>query len=91
MPALERLMTTVSTKGQIILPKAIRRTLGWEAGKKLIVEQAREGVVLKPLPMFAPTTHSEVFGCLKFGGASKTVEEMNAGILVEAKRLHEGD
>ncbi|MCY3939525.1 MAG: AbrB/MazE/SpoVT family DNA-binding domain-containing protein [Gammaproteobacteria bacterium] len=90
MPALERLMTTVSTQGQIILPKAIRQALGWEAGEKLIVEQVREGVVLRPLPMFAATTPSEVFGYLRFGGASKTVEKMNAGIPAEAKRRHEG-
>ena len=28
----ERLTTTVSTKGQVILPKAIRQALHWEAG-----------------------------------------------------------
>ncbi len=89
MPALERLMTTVSTKGQVILPKAIRQALGWQAGKKLIVERAREGVVLKPLPMFSSTKPGEVFGCLKFSGAPKTVAEMNVGILAEAKRRHE--
>ena len=88
MPALERLMTTVSTKGQVILPKVIRQALGWAAGKKLLVEHAREGVVLKPVPMFASTRPSDVFGCLKFSGAPKAIEEMNAGILEEAKRRH---
>ena len=29
MPMTERLTTTVSTKGQVILPKAIRQTLRW--------------------------------------------------------------
>ena len=30
----ERLTTTVSTKGQVILPKAIRQALHWEAGTR---------------------------------------------------------
>ncbi len=88
MPAPEKLTTTVSTKGQIILPKAIRRALSWEAGKKLIVEHASEGVLLKPLPVFARTRTDDVFGCLAFGGPAKTVAEMRAGVLAEAKRRH---
>lgn len=90
MPGPDKLTTTVSTKGQVVLPKAIRRALGWEAGKKLTVEHDRDGVVLKPLPVFAPTRSSEVFGCLKYSGAPKAVEEMNAGIMAEAMRRHEG-
>ena len=88
MPAPEKLTTTVSTKGQIILPKAIRQALSWEAGKKLIVEYASEGVLLKPLPVFAKTRNKDVFGCLAFGGVPKTVAEMRAGVLAEAKRRH---
>ncbi|MDE0680619.1 MAG: AbrB family transcriptional regulator [Gammaproteobacteria bacterium] len=89
MPAKEGFTTTVSTKGEVVLPKAVRRAMGWEAGKKLIVHQTHESVVLKPFPVFAPTKTSEVFGCLKYSGAPKTVEEMDASILTEAKRRHE--
>ncbi len=88
MPAPEKLTTTVSTKGQIILPKAIRQALSWKAGKKLIVEHASEGVLLKPLPVFARTRNKDVFGCLAFRGAPKTVAEMKTGVLAEAKRRH---
>ena len=91
MPAPEKLMTTVSTKGQIILPKAIRKALSWGAGRKLIVEPAPEGVLLKPLPVFASTRHEDVFGCLAFSGTPKTVAEMRAGVLAEAKRRHARD
>ena len=38
MSVPERLTTTISTKGQVILPKAIRRALRWEAGMRLVVE-----------------------------------------------------
>ena len=35
--------TTLSTKGQVILPKPIREALGWDAGARLIVERTPEG------------------------------------------------
>lgn len=88
MPAPERPTATVSTNGQIILPQPIRKALSWEAGKELIVEQVPEGVLLKPLPVFASTRSKDVFGCLAFSGTPKTVAEMKAGVLAEAKRRH---
>ena len=64
----EQLTTTVSTKGQIILPKAIRQTLGWRAGTRLVVETRPEGVLLKPESVFAETRSEDVFGCLAYDG-----------------------
>ncbi len=90
MSMAERLTTTVSTKGQVILPKAIRRALRWEAGTRLTVENTPEGVLLKPEPVFAETRLEEVFGCLAYQGTPKTLEEMDAGVLAEAKRRHAG-
>ncbi|NKL01886.1 AbrB family transcriptional regulator [Rhizobium leguminosarum bv. viciae] len=82
----ENLITTVSTKGQIILPKTIRQRREWEAGTRLIVEETPEGVLLKRLPAFAPTRPDDVFGMLPFGGEPKTLEEMEAGMLAKARR-----
>ena len=86
----ERLTTTMSTKGQVVLPKAIRRTLHWAAGTRLVVENAPDGVLLKPAPVFAETRPEEVFGRLARGGAPKSLAEMEAGVLAEAKRRHAG-
>ena len=36
MAAVETLTTTVSTKGQVILPKAIRQRRNWAAGTRLV-------------------------------------------------------
>ncbi|MDE0717203.1 MAG: AbrB/MazE/SpoVT family DNA-binding domain-containing protein [Rhodospirillaceae bacterium] len=88
MSAPERLTTTVSTKGQVILPKAIRQARRWEPGTRLTVENTPEGVLLKPEPVFAETRLEEVFGCLAYRGTPKTLEEMEAGVLAEAKRRH---
>ena len=90
MSVPERLTTTISTKGQVILPKAIRRALRWEAGMRLVVENTLDGVLLKPMPIFVETRPEDVFGRLACNGAPKSLAEMEAGILAEAKRRHAG-
>ena len=80
--------TTVSTKGQVILPKAIRQRLGWKAGVRLVVEERPEGVLLRPEPLFPPTKVEDVCGMLKYDGPPVTIEEMDAGVLAEAARRY---
>ena len=90
MPISEQLTTTVSTKGQVILPKSIRRALRWEAGTRLVVENTPEGVLLKPEPAFGETRPEDVFGSLACDGPPKSLAEMEAGVLAEARRRHAG-
>ena len=70
------LTTTVSTKGQVILPKAIRQRRNWTAGMRLIVEDTPDGVLLKAAPIFAATLPEDVAGMLAYRGRPKTLEEM---------------
>ena len=86
MAISEGATTTVSTKGQVILPKAIRERRRWGPGTRLIVEDTPEGVLLKPAPLFPPTRPEDVFGILKYSGPPKTLEEMDAAITAEVKR-----
>jgi AbrB family looped-hinge helix DNA binding protein len=86
-----KLTTIVSTKGQVILPKSIRRQKHWEAGTRLVVEDTGEGVLLRPAPHFPETKPQDVFASLPVSGPSKSLEEMEAGILAEAKRRHARD
>jgi AbrB family looped-hinge helix DNA binding protein len=88
MAAVETLTTTVSTKGQVILPKAIRQRRHWEPGTRLVVEDTAEGVLLKEAPVFAPTRPEDVAGMLAYRGRPKTLEEMDAAITAEVKRRH---
>lgn len=90
MPAAEHTTTVVSTKGQVILPKAIRQQRHWTAGTRLVVENTAEGVLLRPAPMFPETRPDEVFAVLAYKGEARSLEEMEAGILAEARR-HAGD
>ena len=83
------LTTTISTKGQVILPKLVRDQLQWHAGTRLTVEHTAEGVLLKPLASaFAPTRPEDVFGCLSYTGSPKSVGQINAGVAVEVERRH---
>ncbi len=91
MARAEKLTTTVSTKGQVILPSAIRQRREWGAGTRLTVEETAEGVLLKPAPAFAETRSAAVFGSLPHKGKPKTLDEMEAGVLAEAKRRHARD
>ncbi|MBJ2153261.1 AbrB/MazE/SpoVT family DNA-binding domain-containing protein [Paracoccus sp. IB05] len=91
MPRPPSVTTTLSTKGQIILPKAIRQRRDWEVGTRLIVEETAEGVLLKRAPSFAATKPEDVFALLPHRGDPKSVEEMDAAVLAEARRRHDRD
>ncbi len=86
MAAVKTLTTTVSTKGQVILPKAIRQRRHWEPGTRLVVEDTPDGVLLKAAPVFASTRPEDVAGMLAYRGPPKTLEEMDAAITTEITR-----
>lgn len=74
--------TRVSTKGQVILPKATRDRKGWAPGTELTVEETPRGVLLTQKPLFKPTTMDEVFGCLHRPNMKPiTLEEMEEAVL----------
>jgi AbrB family looped-hinge helix DNA binding protein len=80
------LKTKVSTKGQVILPKAIRDRRGWTAGAELIVEDRPEGVLLRAAPKAQATKVEDVFGRLGPVDRIVSIEEMDQGVLDEARR-----
>ena len=48
-------------------------------------------MLLKPAPAFASTRLEDVFAALPYSGKPKTLEEMEAGVLAEARRRHARD
>ncbi|MCD0419979.1 AbrB/MazE/SpoVT family DNA-binding domain-containing protein [Rubrivivax sp. JA1024] len=87
----DKLTTTVSTKGQVILPKAIRQRRQWPAGTRLTVEETPDGVLLRPAPLFASTRPDEVYASLRFDGPPKSLDDMAAAVATEARRRHARD
>ena len=82
----DRVATVVSTKGQVILPKAIRDRRRWTAGTKLTIEETPDGVLLRASPVFPPTTLDEVFGSMRYDGPTLSLEDMDAAVAREARR-----
>ncbi|MFT8877614.1 MAG: AbrB/MazE/SpoVT family DNA-binding domain-containing protein [Gluconobacter potus] len=84
--------TTVSTKGQVILPKALREARHWSAGTRLVVEESDAGIVLRPdAAIFQSTRPEDVFGMLAVSGNAKSLEEMDAAITEEVRDRHARD
>lgn len=86
MATTDTLTTTVSTKGQVILPKAVREHLGWGVGVKLVVEESSGAVTLRRAPLFTQTDMNTVFGQLKSPVGPLSLEEMDAAVAEEALR-----
>lgn len=82
----QRLTTVISTKGQVILPKAIRDQMHWDAGTRLTVENTPDGVLLKSTPIFPASSVDALFGSMHYEEPALSVDDMNAAIAREAKR-----
>jgi AbrB family looped-hinge helix DNA binding protein len=78
--------TKLSSKGQIILPKAIRDAHAWRAGTEFLVEDTPEGVLLRPRKAMRPTHLEDVAGSLKYEGPARSLDEMEATIAEELER-----
>ena len=91
MASAEKLTIRISTEGRVTLPESVRQSRQWQAGTRLVVEETADGVLLKDAPAFESKRSDEVFGSLKFPGSPKTLEEMDAGVIAEAKRRHARD
>ena len=57
--------TRLSTKGQVILPQAIRVARAWVPGTEFIVEETPDGVLLRPAARFPESRLEDVAGCLR--------------------------
>jgi len=80
--------TKLSSKGQVVLPKAVREAQGWVAGTQFVVEPTSEGVLLRAVKPFATTQLETVFGTLARSGRPKTLAEMDDGIRAAVARRH---
>ena len=79
-------MTVVSTKGQVIIPKAIRERHGWRAGTELQIVERGDSIVIRAHQDVPRTTLAEVLGCLPYRGPAKTIAQMDAAVAGLARR-----
>ncbi|RHW19342.1 AbrB/MazE/SpoVT family DNA-binding domain-containing protein [Sphingomonas gilva] len=84
--------TTLSAKGQVVIPKDVRDMLGLTAGQQLEVVPAGRGVLLRPTIAKAGRSFEEITAEIRkitssYKGRPVPVEEMNRTIAKEwAKR-----
>lgn len=57
--------TRMSSKGQVIIPKAIRESRHWSPGMELQVIDTGDGVILKPKALFEESQLQDVAGFLR--------------------------
>jgi len=81
--------TRLSTKGQIVLPKAIRISRAWGPGTEFTVEETRDGLLLRPASNFPETDLAQVAGCLRSKRKAKSAAQMLTAIDREVSRRHD--
>jgi AbrB family looped-hinge helix DNA binding protein len=80
--------TRLSSKGQLVLPKAIRDAGEWTEGTEFTVERVPEGVLLRPVRVLPVTRLEDVIGCTGYKGRARSVADMERAIAkgVKARR-----
>lgn len=77
--------TRLSSKGQVVLPKAIREARNWAEGTEFVVEPHADGVLLRPSRPFPVTSLDDVYGIVAHRGKPVSVEAMGRAIDKELK------
>lgn len=72
--------TRLSSKGQVIIPKALRVSHRWNTGLELMVIDMDDGILLKPKAPFAPTEPADVAGMLRDKVRPMTDKEITAAL-----------
>ncbi|MCQ8105683.1 AbrB/MazE/SpoVT family DNA-binding domain-containing protein [Methylomonas sp. SURF-2] len=77
---------TLSSKGQVVIPKEIRDELHWEAGTELTLVSNASGVTLKAVPKKTGRNLADLIGMLKHDGPALSTE-----VLCQPVDLNEED
>ncbi len=82
-------IVTLSGKGQLVIPKAVRQSARLVAGAQLSVTYVDGEIRLRPLPTRATTSLDDVAGCLARPGRQRLSEqETQAAIKARLKARH---
>ena len=74
----------LSSKGQFILPKAIRDRHHWEAGTEFVIIDRGAELVIKPTRVFPPAELESPDAPSVYRGKPLSLEEMERAVMVEA-------
>jgi AbrB family looped-hinge helix DNA binding protein len=86
--------TTLSSKGQVIIPKALREALRWRPGTQLEVQDTPEGLLLRPVQPAAKVPLAAGLAAIRrraaYAGPVVSLAQMNAAVADEAARRAAG-
>lgn len=67
---------TLSSKGQVVIPKEIRDELHWDAGTRITLVSSASGVTLKTAPKKNCRRQEDLIGMLKHDGPPLSTEDL---------------
>jgi AbrB family looped-hinge helix DNA binding protein len=73
------LTTTMSSKGQVVIPQQLRHDLGLEPGVRLEVRKDAGGITLTPCSS-GTASLEDVAGCLAVKGPARSVADMDRAV-----------
>jgi AbrB family looped-hinge helix DNA binding protein len=86
--------TTLSSKGQVIIPKTLRVALRWAPGTQLEVHETPEGVLLRPAALATKASLPEGLAAIRrrvaYAGPTVSLEDMDAAVLRMAAQAAQG-
>lgn len=83
--------TRVSTRGQVVIPKELRKSYRWDVGQELDVIDTGDGLLLRARPSRESASWNDVVGCLGHLAKGKPVptdEDMHAAVRDMAARRY---
>jgi AbrB family looped-hinge helix DNA binding protein len=67
---------TLSSQGQVVIPKEIRDELHWDSGTQIALISSASGVMLKTIPQKTGRRFADLIGLLKHAGTPLPIEEL---------------
>lgn len=77
--------TKLSSKGQVIIPKAFRTAHNWDTGLELVAIEMGDGILLRPKAPFEETTLDDVAGSLQYTGKTKSQADIDSAMKKAAR------
>jgi AbrB family looped-hinge helix DNA binding protein len=72
--------TRLSSKGQVVIPKSVRKDRNWGPGTEFVVEQVKDGVLLRPVKPLQTASARELLGCTGYRGPARSLEQMQQAV-----------
>lgn len=80
--------TTLSSRGQVVIPKTLRDSRHWSTGTSFVVEEVPQGVLLKPMSTFAHTRLDDVMGCAGYSGPALSRADIEVALDSDVRRRY---